>query len=144
MVRLGGHVAYGSLDQKVKYGGTMEYMFNTNPRIMFMGSYYHDVRQLGKSANAFLDDNIMTTLLRRNPNYKLTLVDQVNLEFMREWYQGFSNTLTLRHQVIYPTGYVPFQIQDMDQGPLTSSEITLNLHYGYREKFLTAFFERIV
>jgi hypothetical protein len=85
-VRFGGHVAYGTKDNTLKYGLLYEYILNTNPRITTGASYYHDIRQLGKSENAFLDDNILTTILRRNPNYKLTMIDQYNLyfEFIRQ------------------------------------------------------------
>ncbi len=146
-LRFGGHIAYGLKDERWKYGVIADYMFNNNPRIRLSFSYYHDMRQLGKSQNAFLDDNILTTILRRNPNYKLTMVDQYNLEFEREWFQGFSNTLTFRTQTIYPTDYVPFILpnENGDQiqiGSLSSSEITLSTHFAYREKFLLGKFER--
>ncbi len=50
----GGHIAYGFKDQRFKYGLYVTYMFNTNPRRTTTVSYYHDIRQLGKSENAFL------------------------------------------------------------------------------------------
>jgi len=145
--RVGGHVAYGFKDEEWKYGAIADYMFDNNPRIRASFSYYHDMRQLGKSQNAFLDDNILTTILRRNLNYKLTMVDQYSLEFEREWFQGFSNTLSLRNQTIHPTVYVPFVIRNGNGDPvgvnnLTSTEITLNTHFSYREKFLLGKFER--
>ena len=147
-LRFGGHVAYGLKDQRWKYGVLADYIFNVNPRISASFSYYHDMRQLGKSQNAFLDDNILTTILRRNLNYKLTMVDQYNLEFEREWFQGFSNSLTLRTLTIFPTGYVPFNlIGGTPEIPglksLTASEITLSTHFAYREKFLLGKYERV-
>ncbi len=146
-IRFGGHVAYGLKDERWKYGVIADYMFDKNPRIRLSFSFYHDMRQLGKSQNAFLDDNILTTILRRNLNYKLTMVDQYNLEFEREWFQGFSNTLTFRTQSFYPTEYVPFAIQTETNetneiNRLTSTEITLRTHFAYREKFLLGKFER--
>ncbi len=78
-IRFGGHVAYGLKDERWKYGALADYIFDVNPRIRLSFSYYHDMRQLGKSQNAFLDDNILTTILRRNLNYKLTKVDQYKL-----------------------------------------------------------------
>jgi hypothetical protein len=146
-LRLGGHVAWGSRDKSWKYGILGEYMFDRNPRIRAGLSCYHDMRQLGKSENAFLDDNILSTILRRRPNYKLTLVNQYNFFFEREWLQGFSNTLGFTHQVIYPTQYVPFEVNDDNGthplGSLISSEVTLNFHFAYREKFLLGKFERV-
>lgn len=147
-VRFSGHVAYGTADNLLKYGIGYEYIINRNPRISTGASFYHDIRQLGKSENAFLDDNILTTILRRNPNYKMTLVDQYNLYFEREWFQGFSNTLTFRQQTIYQADSVPFIIDDeigdsRELERLISSEVTLSTHFAYREKFLLGNFDHL-
>jgi Family of unknown function (DUF5686) len=143
----GGHIAYGFGDRRFKYGLYLTYMFNTNPRRTSTISYFHDIRQLGKSENAFLDDNYLTSVLRRNPNYKLTMVDQFNAFYEHEWVPGFSNIFKVMHQTIYPTRYVPFAYYSAegDTVPgksLTAMEFTLNTHFAYREKFLWGKFER--
>jgi hypothetical protein len=143
----GGYIAYGFKDKRIKYGLNVTYMFNTNPRRTTTVSYFHDIRQLGKSENAFLDDNWMTSVLRRNPNYKLTMVDQFNAFYEHEWAPGFSNTLKFNHQTVYPTNYVPFDeiivpSDTLSGRSLTSSEITLSTHFAYREKFVWGKFER--
>jgi hypothetical protein len=146
-VMFGGHVAYGFDDNRFKYGLYTQYMFNTNPRRTATVSYFHDIRQLGKSENAFLDDNYLTSILRRNPNYKLTMVDQFNAFYEHEWAPGFSNTLKVNWQSIYSTKYIPFnQFSDafdtIAQPSITSAEITLSTHFAYREKFVWGKFER--
>lgn len=146
-IRFSAHVAYGTLDERYKYGLGVEYMFSRNPRISAGVSYYHDIRQLGKSENAFLDDNFFSSILRRRPNYKLTMIDQFNAYFEREWFQGFSNTISVKHQIIYPTEYVPFDIIEEDGtvtslDNITSADITLKTHFAYREKYLLGKFER--
>ena len=146
-VRLSGHVAYGTRDEEIKYGLGAEYMFKRNPRIYAGISYYHDIRQLGKSQNAFLDDNFFASILRRTPNYKLTMVNQYNAFFQREWFQGFSNTLSVRYQELFPTEYVPFNliVEGSEPVPLdeiVSAEITLSTHFAFHEKFLLGKFER--
>jgi len=143
----GGHIAYGFGDRRIKYGLYVMYMFNTNPRRTTTVSYFHDIRQLGKSENAFLDDNWLTSVMRRNPNYKLTMVDQFNALYEHEWAPGFSNTFKVNYQTIYPTTYVPFvndeSVVDTILGsPLSSAEITLSTHFAYREKYLWGKFER--
>jgi hypothetical protein len=146
-VMFGGYAAYGLKDEKFKYGGNVDYMFNTNPRICIGGSFFHDMRQLGKSDNAFLDDNILTTILRRNPNYKLTMVDQYKVAFEREWFQGLSNTFGFKFQNIFPTSYIPFAVVNspgdtVRKGSITSAELSLLFHFAYHEKFLLGKFER--
>lgn len=144
---VGGHLAYGFGDEMFKYGLYGMYMFNTNPRRTATISNFHDIRQLGKSENAFLDDNYLTSILRRNPNYKLTMVDQFNAIYEHEWAPGFSNSLKFMHQTIYPTPYIPFQELNapddtLTKGSITSSEFTLSTHFAYREKFVWGKFER--
>lgn len=143
----GGHIAYGFEDKRFKYGLYLLYMFDTNPRRTGTVSYFHDIRQLGKSENAFLDDNSFTSILRRNPNYKLTMVDQFNTIYEHEWAPGFSNTVKFMHQTIYSTDYIPFRefYSDYDtivRRSITSAEITLSTHFAYREKFVWGKFER--
>ena len=143
----GGYIAYGFKDKRFKYGLYVTYMFNTNPRRTATFSHFHDIRQLGKSENAFLDDNYLTSILRRNPNYKLTMVDQYNALYEHEWAPGFSNTLKFNYQTIFPTDYVPFTYytpegDTMTGSPLSSAEITLSTHFSYREKFVWGKFER--
>ncbi|MBN1158738.1 MAG: carboxypeptidase-like regulatory domain-containing protein [Bacteroidales bacterium] len=147
-IMLGGHAAYGFRDGKIKYGLYFNCMFNTNPRFTAGASYDHDIRQLGKSENAFLDDNFMTSLLRRRPNYKLSMVEQYKIFLEREWIQGFSNTVGFRYQTIFSTVHVPFLIvnsgiDSMVQESLSAAEITLSTHFAYREKFLLGKFERV-
>ncbi|MBN2274736.1 MAG: carboxypeptidase-like regulatory domain-containing protein [Bacteroidales bacterium] len=144
----GGHVAYGFRDNRFKYGLYLMFMVNTNPRRTAYGSYLHDIRQLGKSENAFLDDNYMTSIIRRNPNFKLTMVDQYSFYYEHEWAQGFSNTLRFKHQKIHSTSYIPFEYftvagDTLSRTTLTSAEFTLSTHWAYREKFLWGKFERI-
>lgn len=143
----GGHIAYGFKDKAFKYGVNALYMFNTHPRRSAYASYLHDIRQLGKSDNAFLDDNWLTSLLRRNPNYKLTLVDQYSAYYEHEWLPGFSNTVKFTRQTIFSTPYVPFnfygsETDTFSRSSLSSSEFTLSTHFAYREKFVWGKFER--
>lgn len=145
--RFGGHIAYGTNDNKIKHGANAEVMFNRNPRRRMMVSHSNDMRQLGKSQNAFLDDNIMATLSRRRPNYKLTPVEQYNFTYEHEWFQGLSNTFSLTHQTIFATNYVPFEFagtdgQNRKLNSLSTTELNVNFHFAYQEKFLLGKFER--
>ena len=144
---IGGYVAYGFSDHEFKYGTNLQYMFDTNPRRVASVSYFHDMRQLGKSENAFLDDNILSFLLRTNPNYKLTPIDNFTTYYEHEWVQGLSNTLKFSHQTIYATPYVPFDYlgpsgDTISNSGITSAEFTISTHFAYREKFLLGKFER--
>lgn len=147
-LRIGGHLAYGFGDRKFKYALNAEYMFDQNPRRRVAVSTLHDIRQLGKSDNAFLDDNILETLLRRRLNYKLTIVDQYTFTYEHEWFQGLSNTIKFTHQTVYPTEYIPFEPVDIiaypqDFDKISTFEINLNTHFAFREKFLWGRFDQV-
>ena len=145
--RFGGYTAYGTLDEEFKYGGSFEYLMDKNPRQMLTLTYDHDVRLLGKSDNALLDDNILGTVLQRNPNYKLTPLDQYSVKYEHEWFQGLFNTIQFKHLVVFPTQFVPFvHTENGDttfMSNITTSEVTLQTHFAHKEKYLSGKFDRI-
>jgi len=140
---VGGYVAYGTSDEQFKYGIETINMFSKNPRRSFSTGFYSDVRTIGKSVNAFRDDNIASTLLRRRSNNKLTDFTEGMVSYEHEWHQGFMNTLYLRHRRIYPSPYINFLRSDMSEIPeISTSEIVLRTRLAYQEKFLMGEFER--
>lgn len=140
-----GHLAYGTKDERLKYALGMVYMVSKNPRIRFGLDYKHDMEQLGQSQNAFLQDNILASLLSREYNRKLTMVNEFKGHFENEWFQGFSNTLTLSHREVFATDFVIFE--EPNDGPkytsLSSFEIKLSTRFAFNEKFLMGEFERV-
>ena len=74
---LSGYSAYGFKDERFKYGGTLRYFTSKDPRQYFGVEYTKDVEQLGVSANAFANDNVFATLLRRQ---QALLLNDVEME----------------------------------------------------------------
>jgi len=140
------HAAYGEKDNRFKYGTGFIYMFDKNPRTSLEVQYKHDIQQLGQSPNALTEDNIFTSILRRNPNYKLTMVNDFRTTLEKEWFQGFSNSLTFNYKSIEPTQYIPFQKSTLTDttfySDITASEVTFNLRFAKNEKFIRGEFER--
>lgn len=139
--------AYGEKDNRFKYGAGTLYMFNKNPRRSIAFDYKHDMQQLGQSMFALTEDNFFTSILRRNPNYKISLVDDYTAYYEHEWFQGFSSKLTLNHKRIEPTKYIPFErvagVDTVSTGFLKNSELTLNIRLAKNEKYLRGEFERL-
>jgi hypothetical protein len=50
---------------------------------------------LGKSSNAFSEGNIMTTLLSKQLNSKLNMVDKLEFTARHDWKIGLMNELTI-------------------------------------------------
>jgi hypothetical protein len=139
------HAAYGDKDERFKYGLGVLYMLNKNPRLAIGAQYKHDIQQLGQSPNALTEDNIFTSILRRNPNYKLTMVNEFNTHIEKEWFQGLSNKITFNYKSIEPTEYIPFYKSSPTDtvffDDVTTSEIEFNFRFAKNEKFIRGEFE---
>ncbi len=149
-IMFNGYLAYGTLDERFKYNFGFLYKLNDIPRTTLNFQYKRDVEQLGLSQNAFSEDNILSSFLRRNPNDKLTDVQEVKTELYREWITGFSNTLILKKRQMSPLGSLKYQRFDpnpevglYDDNFLNTTEIGLHTRFAYKETFLEGEFERI-
>lgn len=145
---LEGYGAYGILDEAFKGGGGLTYMLNKNPRMVAHVSGKIDIEQLGTADGAFREDNVLSSVFRRNPANKLTGVTQVKAFLEREWFYGFSNRVTFTHRQLRPLGALTYQrYNDAKQlisvNNLTTSELTLYTRFAYKEKFVSGEFERI-
>ncbi len=142
-----GHVAYGTKDERLKYGLGFLYMLSKNPKKAVSASYLYDMEQLGESQNAFSEDNLFSSLLRRSPADKLSMVRQYKLGYNHEWFTGFSTTLNLIHRDIKPFKDENFIIYNdgktLEKNSIVTSEIGLDLRFAYNEKFVMGEFERI-
>lgn len=147
---LNGYVAYGTRDQEFKYSAGFMYMLGKLPDRVLSASYTYDVEQLGMSENAFSQDNFLNSLFRRNPQDKLSMVSQYKGSYKHEWYTGFSNTLTITNREISTLKdagiylYDPVSQDYVLTERITTTEFSLGLHYGFREKQLAGEFERVV
>jgi len=146
---LSGYLAYGTRDQKFKYSTGFMYMLGKLPDRVLSASYKYDVEQLGMSENAFRQDFILNSLFRRNPQDKLSMVSQYKTSYKHEWFTGFSNTFTVTNRLISTLGpginlYDPVTQDYKVTERLTTTEFSVGLHYGFREKQLAGEFERVV
>ncbi len=146
---LDGYLAYGLGDERFKYKTGFTYMIQKTPDRVLSGSYKYDTEQLGLGQDALREDFFLSSLFRRNPQDKLSLVEEVQGSYKHEWFTGFSNTLTFSNRRLYNIGKTGFSLYDPQGGSyephfsLITSELCLDLHYGYREKVLAGEFERV-
>lgn len=143
-VMFNGHLAYGTKDEKFKYGLGAIYVFSKRPRETAEIQYKYDMEQLGQSDNAFMMDNILSSVLQRNPMDKLTLVEEVKLNYEKEWFEGFSNKLSFRYRKLHNSDNILFRDYDDNYWDnITTSELKLNTRFAYNEKFVYGEFERV-
>ncbi len=147
---LNGYLAYGTNDERFKYNAGFLYRINKNPREFIGFQYKRDIEQLGLSQNAFSQDNILSSFLRRNPNNKLTDVEEFKIEYEREWITGFSNKLFLTQRGMRPLGQLEYrrfnpdpEIGFVDDKLLNTSEVSIYTRYAHKEAFVEGEFERI-
>lgn len=147
-VQLEAYLAYGTKDQRFKYGGEVIYMFNKNPRRLITANYKYDVEQLGLSPTAFSSDNLLATLFYRGPNNKLTLVREYKLNYEHEWFNGLTNKLWFIHREVFPLEGTQFVVYpSLNEEPVTmndiyTSEIRLDTRISFRERFVSGEFYR--
>ncbi len=148
-VMLDGYLAYGTRDQVLKYHAGFMYMLGKLPDRVLSGSYKYDVEQLGMAEGAFRQDFILNSIFRRNPQDKLSMVSEYKGSYKHEWFTGFSNTFTVNNRRIFTLEgsgislYDPVSHDYTQRTQITTTELSLDLHYGYREKVLAGEFERI-
>ena len=147
---LEGYLAYGTKDERFKYSIGGKYKLVDNPRQWISLYYKRDLEQLGQSQNAFSEDNILSSFLRRNPNNKLTDVEQFRGSYKREWITGFSNELFFTQRTMRPVGSLQYrrfnpdpEIGFVDDKMIKTSEISLYTRFAYKEKYVEGEFERI-
>lgn len=141
-LRLEGYAAYGTKDEAFKYMGGFRYFLETKPRIAIGARYKNDVVQLGQSENAFQDDNILSSLFRRNPADKLTQQETYRVFYEQEFFSGFSYRLSLEHGTLRPLGsldytyYIGNPLDNLTRNSINVSEASMTLRFAYREKFV--------
>jgi hypothetical protein len=109
-----------------------------------------DMEQLGQGNGAFRQDNVLSSLFRRNPANKLTDVTELSGYIEKEWLYGFQNKALFRHRVLKPAGsnfqYVRFKpdLNEQEQVDyLITTEVGLYTRFAYKEKFVYGEFERL-
>lgn len=147
-IMFNGYMAYGFLDDVVKYSGGLKYMLDKDPRQVVELQYTYDLEQLGKSQNSFSTDNILSSFLRTNPANKLTFVQEYYGSYFMEWIRGFSNKLILRRRDMEPSGKLNY-FKPNPEGTFTdiqhvkTSEVSLYTRFAHKEKFVEGEFDRL-
>lgn len=145
---LDGYGAYGIKDERFKFGGTARYFTSKRPRQYIGFEFKKDVEQLGKSPNAFADDNLFATVFRREKSNKLNDAIQEKLYLDHEWVEGFSNRITFTHSEYRPlldldyTYYLNDARTD-SSNILNNTDISIYLRFAYKERFVSGQVDRV-
>lgn len=140
-VRLSGYVAYGTRDEDVKGGGSVELAFSRRLTRKLTLSGSHDVVQLGAGQNALTENNILSSIFSRGGRQRMSMVNRAVASYEHEWSHGVSSYLGMRIQRVYGNGYVPLVRPDGTLlNSLASAEVHVGMRFSHNEKiYRTAF-----
>lgn len=109
-----GYVAYGTKDEKLKYGGEVEYSFHDKkyhskefPIHSLKLSHSYDVNMLGQQYMFTNSDNVFLSL-KRQVDRQIIYERASRLEYILEFYNNFSIESGINHNREEATTYMPF------------------------------------
>ena len=142
-IRLSGYSAYGTKDCRWKGGGSVEYAFRDLPTSKLMVSFKHDVVQLGAGMNAFTEGNILSSIFSRGDNDRLSMVNQLDVNYEKEWRQGLSNALGVQVRSIFSNSFVPFiRPSGKEMASIQSTVLRLNTRFSRNEVVMRKPFDK--
>ncbi|MCC3151752.1 DUF5686 family protein [Hymenobacter sp. BT770] len=100
-----GYVAYGTMDDRLKYGLKTSFIAERRHWTVFGAEYRHDVEQVALLDNDFQSDNNLFAAASRWGRFiqgRPILRDLYAVSGQRDLFHGFTETLTVRHQDITP------------------------------------------
>lgn len=142
-----GYLAYGTLDERLKYGLKTNYIAERRHWTVIGAEYRHDVEQVALLDNDFLPDNNLFLVASRFGRFiqgRPILRDLYALNVQRDLFHGFTETITLRHQDITPLhDFAYYSTPDHSAAApigrnLTLSEIVLESRYAPDENLVQA------
>lgn len=142
-VRLGAYMAYGTKDETVKGGGSVELMFNRRLTRKLTLTASHDVMQLGAGNAVLTESNILSSILSRGGRQRLSIVNQGEAHYEHEWFHGFSNFLSFRYRKIHRNEYVPMiQPNGRMWSTLPDARLHVGLRFSHNEKIYRRAFDK--
>ena len=140
-VKLTGYLAYGTHDERFKYGFTGKWFISKKQWTYIYSEMSRDISQGMDNFDHIRTDNIFSGLIRKpGIEWKQSFMEKQRVEFFRQYYSGFSNTFSIQHRRFIPFEPLPSKeiFKDMKGHPtdhVNSTEVGLNLRYAYKEKF---------
>lgn len=135
-IRLTGHVAYGTDDERVKGGGSVELAFRRGLTRKLSLGYKHDVVQLGAGANALTESNILSSVFSRGDE-RLSMVDHARIGYEHEWFHGFFTSLEADARHICGNRFVPmFSPEGTPVRAVNSFSVGAGIRFSWDEKIV--------
>ena len=141
--------AYGTKDQRFKYGVTGLWMIKRNPWTYIDAYYTYDVSQSTNYYDQVGADNIFSTFFRKSGvPWKLAFTEDKRFEFYKQYFSGFSHKIILENNTFTPYAPLPFygifhDNKGVNSNFVTSTEVGVDMRFAYKEKYLEGQFKRV-
>ena len=143
---LGGYLAYGTKDEKLKYRGDIIYSFLPKdkdiwefPKRLFRFTYIHDLNIPGHDLLTTRRDRILYSI-SHSGTHNMSLQKLASINYEQEWENRFSFKIGGKYLFDQPVGSILYVTQKNDipsvVPAIKNSEISLSLRYSPREAFL--------
>lgn len=152
-MRLGGYIGYGSRDKLFKYGahyslhlptklyGALHASYDQN--IYRIGDYKQNLGYIRENAWVQSDDNFLSALSSKNPNYAVYFVKKA----MIAQEQQITPNIILKPQYMYSKHYnAPFYNFDTIDNSIDYFQVheaSLNIRFSYKEEISNSHFRRM-
>lgn len=141
-VQLEAFIAYGFKDERVKYGGKMQFIFARKPWNKIALSAFTDVDLKSRNAEEMDYDNVFSIVNKRNAVQRLYNVESFKLVYDTELHKDLTAYLTLLHRRIKPAFAFAYEKDDRIRNDLNSSEVSISFRWQYGSKPLPGTFLR--
>ncbi|MCJ8291291.1 MAG: DUF5686 and carboxypeptidase regulatory-like domain-containing protein [Flavobacteriales bacterium] len=147
-IELGGRIAYGFTDKRIKYGLTFRANLSQKKRAMLSAYYNYDIEQIGQSSTAASVGSTFGTLLRTGPLDKLTLVQKMGITLEKDVKKDIVLYAGLEWKEFVALGKANYVRLNTVTGlndtisSLRTSEITLRYRWAKDEEFISGAFDR--
>ncbi len=147
-LEIGGKVAFGTRDEKMKYSFSIRYNITPKKRGMLTTYYNYDIQQIGQSPNAATVGSTFGTLFRTGPLDKLTFVKKAGFNLEKDikkdliLYGGFE---WKEYTPLGLANYVKFNENTLLQDTIriiTTSEFIARIRWTKDEEFIAGAFDR--
>ena len=147
-LEIGGRLAYGTFDEKFKYGGSIRYNITPKKRGMITAFYSYDIEQIGQSSTATSVGSTFGTLFRTGPLDKLTFVERIGVNIEKDIKKDIVIYCGFERKDFVPLGlanYIKFNslYNTYDTiHKITTSEFTARFRWTKDEEFISGAFDR--
>lgn len=142
-IYMDGFVAYGTKDDRFKYGANASYAlgkshYNNFPLNVLRASYLHDLRIPGQELFLYQSNSLATSFVR-GVNDRFLFVDRYTLQYEREFKNHLSFNLGMERQTLQPEGSLHFDPMPSStlapDAPITTTKAFAQLRFAPKERF---------